>query len=81
LFQGNSALAVNLFRLNVEAFPKSANAYDSLSEAYDRSGNRDLAIENARKALELLPNDANINDQRRELIRRGAEDRLKKLQS
>lgn len=81
LFQGNNALAVDLFRLNVEAFPQSANAFDSLSEAYERSGNKELAIENARKALELLPNDESINDQRRELIRRGAEDRLKKLQS
>jgi tetratricopeptide (TPR) repeat protein len=81
LFQGNTELAVNLFRLNVEAFPKSANAYDSLSESYVRSGNKDLAIENVRKALELLPNDASISEQRRELIRRSAEDRLKKLQS
>jgi tetratricopeptide (TPR) repeat protein len=81
LFQGNSELAVQLFELNVQAFPKSANAYDSLSEAYDRAGKKDRAIESVRKALELLPNDASINDQRRELIRRGAEDRLKKLQS
>jgi tetratricopeptide (TPR) repeat protein len=81
LFQGNNALALELFKLNVEAFPKSANAYDSLSEAYERAGNKDLAIENVRKALELLPNDGSLNDQRRELIRRGAEDRLKKLQS
>lgn len=81
LFQGNSALALDLFRLNVEAFPKSANAYDSLSEAYDRAGNKDLALESVRKALELLPNDASINEQRRELIRRSAEDRLKKLKS
>ena len=81
LFQGNNALAVDLFRLNVEAFPKSANAYDSLSEAYERAGNKDLAIENVKKTLELLPNDASLNDQRRELIRRSAEDRLKKLQS
>lgn len=81
LFQGNDALALDLFRLNVEAFPKSSNAYDSLSEAYVRSGNKEQAIENVRKALDLLPNDASISEQRRELIRRGAEDRLKKLQS
>ena len=81
LFQGNNEIAVQLFQLNVEAFPKSANAYDSLSEAYERAGKKDLAIESVRKVLELLPNDAGINDERRELIRRGAEDRLKKLQS
>jgi tetratricopeptide (TPR) repeat protein len=81
LFQGNSALALDLFRLNVEAFPKSANAYDSLSEAYARAGKKDQAITYVRKALELLPNDASINEQRREFIRRAAEDRLKRLQS
>jgi len=47
--------AIRLFKLNVEAYPESANVYDSLGEAYLESGQTDLAIENYRKALDLDP--------------------------
>ena len=36
--------AIAVFKLNVEHFSKSANAYDSLAEAYMKSGNNELAI-------------------------------------
>lgn len=48
--------AIELFKLNVSAFPQSANAYDSLGEAYTVAGNKGLAIKNYEKALELNPN-------------------------
>jgi CubicO group peptidase (beta-lactamase class C family) len=47
--------AIEVFKLNVEAFPKSANPYDSLGEAYRKAGRRDLALASYRKALELDP--------------------------
>jgi FKBP-type peptidyl-prolyl cis-trans isomerase len=47
--------AVEVFKLNVAAYPQSANVYDSLAEAYLASGDRQLAIENYQKALELNP--------------------------
>ncbi len=51
--------AIALFRFNVAAYPQSWNAFDSLSEAYEMAGKKQLAIENARKSLELNPgNDA-----------------------
>ena len=53
--QGKMAEAIAVFRLNTEAYPNSANVYDSLAEAYLRNGDKQLARENYRKALELDP--------------------------
>jgi tetratricopeptide (TPR) repeat protein len=47
--------AVEIFKLNVEAFPQGFNTYDSLGEAYMTSGNTELAIQNYKKSLELNP--------------------------
>ena len=48
--------AIAVFTLNVEVFPKSFNVYDSLGEAYAVAGEKDLAIKNYRRSLELNPN-------------------------
>jgi CubicO group peptidase (beta-lactamase class C family) len=45
--------AVAVFQCNVSLFPKSWNVYDSLGEAYAASGDRERALANYRKALEL----------------------------
>jgi CubicO group peptidase (beta-lactamase class C family) len=50
-----TADAVEILKLNVEAFPNSANPHDSLGEAYLKLGRRDLALASYRKALELNP--------------------------
>lgn len=47
--------AIEIFKLNVEAYPKSANVYDSLAEAYVLNGDQQLAIENYKKALAIDP--------------------------
>jgi tetratricopeptide (TPR) repeat protein len=47
--------AVEIFKLNVEAYPLGFNTYDSLAEAYMNSGNNELAIQNYKKSLELNP--------------------------
>jgi FKBP-type peptidyl-prolyl cis-trans isomerase/Tetratricopeptide repeat len=47
--------AIEVFKLNVEAYPQSANAYDSLGEAYLFRGEKDKAIESYRKALAIDP--------------------------
>jgi len=51
--------AIRIFILNAEAFPGSFNVYDSLGEAYMIKGNKELAIKNYRKSLELYP--VNVN--------------------
>lgn len=51
--------AIGIFQINVEAYPKSSNAYDSLGEGYMNAGDRDSAIANYRKSLELNPKNRN----------------------
>lgn len=48
-------LAVEVFKLNVRLFPKSANAYDSYGEALMRTGRKRKAVEMYRKSLQLNP--------------------------
>jgi tetratricopeptide (TPR) repeat protein/putative transposon-encoded protein len=51
--------AIDVFKLNVAAYPKSGNTYDSLAEAYMNSGDKARAIEFYRMAIEVEPNYAN----------------------
>jgi len=51
--------AIELFSFMVEEFPPSASTYDSRGEAYMRAGNKELAIADYRRSLELNPNNKN----------------------
>ncbi|HKR01154.1 MAG TPA: serine hydrolase [Pyrinomonadaceae bacterium] len=51
--------AIEIFKLNVEAFPGSWNVYDSLGEAYMLKGEKELAIKNYQKSIELNPQNNN----------------------
>ncbi|MWB93373.1 serine hydrolase [Flavobacterium sp. GA093] len=51
--------AIEIFKINTEAFPKSGNTYDSLGEAYLADGNKKLAIVNYTKSIELDPSNEN----------------------
>ncbi|PYQ28096.1 MAG: serine hydrolase [Acidobacteria bacterium] len=62
LQRGRVTDAVDVFRLNVEEHPESANVYDSLGEAYAAHGDRELAIANYKKSLELNPKNTNAAD-------------------
>ena len=59
MLQGKIKESIELFKLNVEMYPKSFNTYDSLAEAYMTNKERELAITNYKKSLELNPNNAN----------------------
>lgn len=61
--QGNMDEAIAAFKLNVERYPGSANVYDSLGEAYERSGRFELALANYEKAHTVgqQSNDPNLN--------------------
>ena len=51
--------AIALFKLNLEFYPNAWNTYDSLAEAYMTNGDKDLAIANYKKSLELNPANSN----------------------
>ncbi|MFY9557799.1 MAG: S41 family peptidase [Blastocatellia bacterium] len=59
---GKTTEAIEVFKVNVREFPKSSNVYDSLGEAYAKAGNRELAIENYRRSVELDPKNTNAID-------------------
>ena len=47
--------AIDIFNLNVKNYPDSADVYDSLGEAYMKSGQKQRAIDSYKKALEKDP--------------------------
>lgn len=51
--------AIEIFKLNVESYPQSANVYDSLGEAYMINGDKELAIRNYQRVVELNPQNNN----------------------
>jgi len=54
--------ATELLKLNVQVFPSSSNAYDSLGEAYMKAGQKQLAIDKYKKSLELDPDNDNAKE-------------------
>jgi CubicO group peptidase (beta-lactamase class C family) len=66
--KGKIKEAIEILKLNVEAYPDAFNTYDSLGEAYLINGDKELAIQNYKKSLELNPKNS------------GAVEALKKLE-
>jgi CubicO group peptidase (beta-lactamase class C family) len=54
--------ALVFFELNIKAYPRSANPYDSMGEACETVGNMDRAAIYYQKALDALPNDTTRNE-------------------
>jgi tetratricopeptide (TPR) repeat protein len=77
--------AVEILELNLLAYPDSADAHETLAEAYLQNGQKDLARQHAEKTLTLLDSRTvpasswSDTDQRRGEIRDGAEQVLKKI--
>jgi len=76
---GDNNGAIEILKLNVTAYPNSPNVYDSLSDAYLADGQKDLARQNAKRALQLLPSDTTDPEDRRKGIRDSSEQKLKQL--
>ena len=68
LRSGRMENAVGIFVENVKAHPNSYNAYDSLGEAYMKSGNTSLAIVNYKKSIELNPHNEGGKEMLEKLI-------------
>jgi len=71
--------AIAVFKLNVELYPKSANTYDSLAEAYLISGNRERAMTYYKKVLEIILLDPREDKEYLENLRDRVNQKLKKL--
>ena len=67
LEEGRAQDAVEIFRLNVEHFPESANAWDSLGEGYLAAGDRTQAESAYAKSLELNPQNENAREKLSEI--------------
>ncbi|HEU4373419.1 MAG TPA: dienelactone hydrolase family protein [Telluria sp.] len=63
--------SIEIFKLATVVAPKSANAFDSLAEAYQKAGDRPLAIKNYQRSLELDPKNTNAVD-RLKILQAGA---------
>ncbi|MGD8535013.1 MAG: alpha/beta hydrolase-fold protein [Candidatus Aminicenantes bacterium] len=64
---GKIKAAIEIFKLNVELYPESANVYDSLAEAYMNSGDTKKAIKNYKRSLELNPDNSNAKEMLKKL--------------
>jgi dienelactone hydrolase len=81
LLQGSRTKdAIALFQMNVEAYPTSANAQDSLGDAYFADGQNALALAASEKCLALLPADHG-DERRKAAIRASAEEKIQKLKA
>lgn len=62
--------AVGVFKLNVRMHPQSAGVYDSLAEAYMEQGDKELAVQNYKRSLELNPQNSNALEMIKKLSER-----------
>lgn len=80
LTDATSAAAIEIFKLNTELYPRSANTWDGVSEAYETVGDSAQAIAYARRTIEALPGDPTItNESRREQLRAISNERIQRL--
>jgi tetratricopeptide (TPR) repeat protein len=63
--------AIEVFRYNVQSYPESANVYDSLGEALEKSGKIEAAADNYRTAVKFgaVTNDPNLDIYKKNLER------------
>ena len=73
--------AIQIFLLNVNAYPQSMNAYDSMAEAYMSAGQDSLAIEFYNRELEMIDKNNDADDVVRQNLKYRAEKNLELLKS
>jgi CubicO group peptidase (beta-lactamase class C family) len=59
LYGGREMDGLQVFQRNVQEYSQSSNVYDSLGEAYMKTGQKDLSIQNYEKSLQLNPKNDN----------------------
>lgn len=81
LLSRDATKAIEVFKLNAAAFADSANAHDSLAEAYAKTGNKAAAITAYERALGALAGDARIPAAEKPAFKTRAEAELAKLRA
>jgi len=76
---GNLKQTIEIMKLDALGYPNMPSVYDNLAFAYLAEGEKDLARQNAKKALELLASDTTDPEDRRKAIKESAEQKLKQL--
>ncbi|MBC7872864.1 MAG: hypothetical protein H7Y01_02650 [Ferruginibacter sp.] len=71
--------ALEVFKLAVESYPASPNAYESLSEAFEITGNKAEAARNAELCLLKLPGATGISENFKNVLKQSAEQRIARL--
>jgi tetratricopeptide (TPR) repeat protein len=85
LREGEIKEAIEVFKLNLLAYPDSADAHNNLADAYLKDGQKELARQLAEKGLALLDSHAaptsswSDTEERRGEVRSALQDVLKKL--
>lgn len=79
LQRGQHAAAVAMLTLASEAYPASANTFDSLSEVLEAAGRRAEALAAAERALGLLPGDTAVPAEQRTALEAGLRARVQRL--
>jgi hypothetical protein len=75
----DTATAVEIMKLNATAYPASANAQDSLGDAYLAAGDNASALTTAKHTLQLLDADTKLTPQQKTGLRTAADAKIAKL--
>ncbi len=73
---GETKRAIELLTFNVQVFRKSANALDSLGDAYLADGQPEKAADFARRAIAAIAKDTSISEDFASAVRESAESKL-----
>jgi dienelactone hydrolase len=79
LQKGAAKEAIEILKLNEIAYPRSANVYDSLGDAYLADHQDKLALDYSEKCLKVLAENPPADAERAKAIRASAEDKVHKL--
>jgi dienelactone hydrolase len=77
--EGKPQDAIIVLQMNADAYPESANTYDSLSDAYLAAGKPADALRLAEKALQVLATDTRTPAEFKAAIRESAEKKIREL--
>jgi tetratricopeptide (TPR) repeat protein len=73
--------ALVIFKLNLQQYPHIANCYDSLAECFMNRNENEEAIKYYKLAYEKIPSDTTANEQFKQFLKEGIEERLQELEA